>query len=72
MPRKPPKWNAEKINKVMVLLNIKRKDIAERLGESPQLISYYLKNPPSVYKAGRIAEALSTKDCRIDWRELIT
>ena len=63
-------WNMPKINEIMHEKGLRQKDLAAKLGESVQLISYYFTSAPSMKKAQRLAEALSDGQV-IDWRELI-
>lgn len=63
-------WNIPKINRLMKKRGWIKKDLAIKLGESAQLISYYFTSPPTLKKAQRLADALSDEN-QIDWRELI-
>jgi len=72
MERNNSKWNTEKLKEIMESRNIKQKDIALKIRETPQVISYYFRNPPTVYTADKIARALSTKDNPVTWRDLIS
>ena len=63
-------WNIPKINKLMKKRGFIQKDLAIKLGESVQLISYYFTSPPTIKKAKRLAEALSDGQ-EVDWRDLI-
>jgi len=45
--------------------------LARKLKTTNQLIYYYFTSPGSAYKAQRIAKALSTKDAKFDWKDLI-
>ena len=63
-------WNMLKINELMKERGMLQKDLAAKLGESVQLISYYFASPPTIKKAQKIADALSNGRI-IDWRELI-
>ncbi len=63
-------WNMPKINDLMKKRGMLQKDLAIKLGESVQLISYYFTSAPSIKKAQRLAEALSNGQ-DIDWRDLI-
>ena len=64
-------WNMQKINELMAMRGMKRKDLALKLHSSPQLISYYLGSGPTLVKVLKIARALSTKENPVAWRDLI-
>lgn len=71
MARIKSKWNVGKLKEIMEARDIKQKDIADILEETPQLISYYFRSNPTIYTAGEIARALSTKENPVVWRDLI-
>lgn len=67
------KWNQQKIKELMEMHNLRKKDMARNVGVSPQLMSYYLSNPPTVHKAVMVSLSLNvTGQPSIDWRDLIT
>lgn len=63
-------WNMPKINDIMKQQGIIQKDLADKIGTSVQLMSYYFTSKPTLHKAKRLASALSNGE-QIDWRELI-
>jgi hypothetical protein len=64
-------WNMPRINEIMREQGAIMKDIAIRMNESPQLISYYFNTNPTIHKAEKLAKALSVKGHPVDWRDLI-
>jgi transcriptional regulator with XRE-family HTH domain len=65
-------WDMTKLNEIMADRGMRKKDLAKKLKTSAQLISYYFSDPPTIYKALRIAKALSTKKAPVSWREFIS
>jgi hypothetical protein len=65
------KLNVAEIKRVMVSVGMTQADLARKLRTTNQLIYYYFTSPGSTYKAQRIAKALSTKNNKVDWKDLI-
>jgi len=64
-------WNIQKINEIIKTQGFNKKYLADKLNISPQLLSYYLTNPPTIYKGLKLAQGLSTRLNKIDWKDLI-
>jgi predicted transcriptional regulator len=66
------KWNRKTIKELIEIRKLKKKDMAESIGVSAQLMSYYLSDPPTVHKAGRLASSMKKAGMTaVDWKELI-
>jgi hypothetical protein len=71
MTRNGSKWDMIKINAIIKKRGLKKKDLAEKLSISPQLLSYYFTDPPTIHKSLKLALSLSTQKNKVDWRDLI-
>lgn len=65
------RFNMATIKRIMAARGLTQAKLARVLGSTNQLLYYYFTSEATIYKAKRIASALSSKDEKVEWKDLI-
>jgi predicted transcriptional regulator len=64
-------FNTAVINRLITAQGTTRYRLAKKMDITPSLLYYYLSSEATIYKAKRIAAALSTEKKAVKWKDLI-
>jgi hypothetical protein len=65
------KLNRKFVSSLMKRRKLTRKDLMKKISASNQLLWFYFQEPLTIYKAERLAEALSTREEKVRPQDLI-